>query len=251
MKEDEIKREGSDPFTELEKDTPSKSPLEDEPKEDVKEPEKEPENIPFHKDPRWIKREQEAEELRHINEQNAKEIAELRSLTEEASKSKEPVDIPDWFQKLYGENKEAWKSYAVREQQREQEIEQRVIQRQEDARLKANQELKYWEDYNDKEFKRLEAEGKTFDREELKKVLLEEAPTNLETGLLDFDKAYRIMSYIKEIETLKADTTSLAKSDARKQLADTATKSSRTEPKKKDYMTSNELRHRSWGALLD
>lgn len=239
MNDDDFKREGSDPFADVVKETPpeslpDKKPEETEgskPVEGDNTPDKE---LPFHEHPRWKAREEELENLRH-------EVIELKTLKED---KKENTTIPEWFKELFGENEKAWEKYSERESVREQEIEQKIISRQEETRVQSENEIKYWNKWVDDEIGRLEGEGKHFDKNKLIKTMLDYRPSD-EKGNFDFNAGYKIY------EALEMKEANPAKSEARKQLADTATKSSRSEPQKKDYMTSNELRHKSWGALLD
>lgn len=257
MKEDTflatVAKEGDqDPFAILEKETPAVSQtetkpeevkVEDKPQEGVNTPVK---DVPFHQDPRWIRREEELKTLREQREADAKAIAELSQKTDRiTSEDSKPAD---WFKTLYGDNPEAWQKYQEHEKETEERIERNLIEKQEKVRKEAEEESQRWTDFNEKEFLRLESQGKKFNRNELKQILLDDAPTNLETGLLDFDKGYRILSDRKELEELKSN--SPEKSQARKQLADTTTKSSSTgEKPAKDYKTAAELRRTSWSAL--
>src|SRR5260221_20106 len=90
----DISVEGDDAFADIGEKAPAESQTEKEPKETPEEGMNTPEdNIPFHKHPRWIEREGELKTLRETAEENAKEIAELKSIRTE----KEPTAIPEWF----------------------------------------------------------------------------------------------------------------------------------------------------------
>ena len=228
----DVEHEGSNPFADLETDTPAESlPAENkEEKED---------DIPFHKHPRWIERENELNELRERDTQTVKEIAELRALSE----TKSNADIPDWFTELYGENQTAWDKYSVHEARRTEEIESRIIARQQEAQNKVIEDGVKWDQWVDTEISRLEGQGKSFDRNKLIKTMLDYSPTDANNNL-DFDKGLKIYEAMEgkpEVE----------KSDARKQLADNVSKATtKGEPTKKDYMTAGDLRHRSWSNLF-
>ena len=228
----DVKQEGSDPFEDLEIETPAESlPAET---KDEKE-----EEIPFHKHPRWIERENELNQLRERDEETAKELAELRTLSE----TKNSTDIPDWFTELYGENKVAWEKYSEHEERRTEEIEARVIAKQQEAQNKVVEDGEKWDKWVNTEISRLEGEGNTFDRNKLIKTMIDYSPTDANNNL-DFDKGLKIYEAMEG----KPD---VAKSDARKQLADTASKATtKGEPAKKDYMTASDLRHKSWTNLF-
>lgn len=229
----------TDPFAALEKDIPSESPAEKEPEKDkpaegANTPPQD--TVPFHKHPRWIEREKE---LVTIKEHEAKIAAELEQL--KAQRTPSNPSIPDWFKELYGDNSVAWEKYSLRETQLLQEVEQKVLDRQQQAVQAQQAETAHWSKWVDDEIARLESEGKAFDRNKLIKTMLEYRPTDEENNF-DFNKGYEIYKALE-------GTPDTAKSQARKQLADTASASSKGEPKAKDYLTTNDLRHRSWSNL--
>lgn len=230
----DIKQEGTDPFADLE-ETPSESLPE---KEETVEEKAEEDNIPFHRHPRWIERENELKELRERDEQTARELAELKASRVE----EKDTAIPDWFVELYGENQVAYNKYQEHEQARTTEIEERILARQREEYQREAQESEKWTKWVDTEVARLEADGLKFDKNKLIKTMIDYSPTD-EHNNLSFDKGYKIYEAMEG----KPDT---AKSDARKQLADTVTKATtKGEPAQKDYMTSNDLRGRSMMSL--
>lgn len=242
---EEIEREGADPFAALEKETPSESLPKKEPKEgEPKEGDNTPvEPIPFHQDARWIKREEELKELRERDELRGKELQDLKAFREEAEKRFTPNKtlIPDWFKELYGENDVAWQKYSEREVQREQEITQRILGEQQKAQKQQAEEVSRWNHWVDDEVGKLQKEGQTFDRNRLIKTMLDYRPTD-EDGNLDFKAGMKIYQALEEKETPSLD--------ARKELADaTMQTGSKGEKPKKDYMTSAELRSKSWQTI--
>lgn len=242
----DVPNEGDkDLFKDLEKETPTESPTEIKP-ESVKplEGDNTPDNpkyADFRQHPRWIQREKELEELKTREEENARVIAELSAFKEETSRRLgSDTSIPDWFRELYGDNETAWKKYNEHEQAKEAAIEERLIARQEQARKEEQTNVAKWNKWVDEQVTMLQSEGLKFDRNELIKTMLDYRPTD-ENNNFDFHKGYKIYEALKG----KPDT---EHSQARKQLADTTTKVS-GEPRKKDYMTAADLRHRSWGNL--
>lgn len=239
-----VKKEGdTTPFDNLEKDTPPASPTDKEPvKDEPQEGDNTPADLPFHKHPRWIERENELKSLRERDEERAKEIADLKAFKEETSKRYESdSEIPDWFKELYGDNKLAWQKYEQHEKTKEEEIERRVIEKQQQATQQAAAETQHWNKWVDDELEKLKAEGNQFDRNELIKTMLDYRPTD-ENNNFDFKKGFAIYEALKSKEDP-------AKSIARKQLADATTTSTKGEPAKKDYSTAKDLRHRSWANL--
>lgn len=200
------------------------------------------ENIPFHKHPRWIERENELHSLKEREEEMARELAELKAFREESIQTREASEIPDWFVELYGENQVAWEKYSEHEERKTEELERRLLEKQEAERIKETQEVEKWDKWVDGELRKLEDEGITFDRNKLISTMLEYRPTDAQNNF-DFRAGLKIYQALEG----KPDT---AKSEARKQLADTATATSvKGEAPKKDYMTPNDLRNRSWMSL--
>lgn len=262
----DIPKEGTEPFKDLGKDTPSDSPAEKKP-EEQKEEDKPKEgddtpkdDVPFHKHPRWIERENELKELRERDEEQARELADLKTFKEETSRRLSPDStIPEWFSRLYGDNAEAYKAYEEHERIRTEEIEKRILTRQEEARRKIDEDSIRWQKWVASEIEKLQAdtgidfttkndvlpngEKTNAKRNELIKIMLDYRPTD-EDNNFDFKKGYKLYEALKEKEDPE-------KSRARKAIADNATKTSPGEKPPKDYRTTAELRGRSWGNLLD
>lgn len=245
----DVKQEGDlDPFAALEKDTPSESPTENEPEEEeapevgAEESTPEEENIPFHKHPRWIEREDELKELRERDAQREEEFAQLRESIER-SRDPESNDIPEHFVELYGDNPLAYQKWKEYEDQRKEEMKQEVIasiRREEEEAVQENQK---WNDWVGQNLQTLSDSGKQFDKNELVKTMLEFKPTDSE-GNLDFEAGYRIYEALHQ----KEDTS--AKSQARKEIADIVSSArAKGESAKKDYLTPSDLRNKSWASL--
>ncbi len=248
----DVQLEGRDTFENtVEKDTPSESLTEKEPKEsEVKEEPKEgdstPEkDIPFHQHPRWIERENELKELRQRDEERSREMAELKSFKEELYKSNDSIEVPEWFGGGVNtpENKIAWQKYLAHEEQKAIEIEQRLIEKQEQQKIQQETETKYWSKWVDEGIDKLIKEDNfnPSERNELIKTMLKYRPTD-EEGNFDFKAGLEIYRTMNKENP--------AHSNARKQLADETTKSSRGDKKEKDYKTSNDLRGKSWSNIV-
>jgi hypothetical protein len=237
----DVEKEGdTDPFKDIaEKETPveSSTPKEPEKEEPIQGGNTEEDKTPFNV--RW---KSHAENLKaELEAKHQEEIASLRQEFEQKLPKTES-DIPDWFKELYGENQVAWEKYHEQEKAREAEIEKRILDRQAEERQKADAEAKYWSEWVNKGISGLEGQGLKFDRNELIKTMLEYRPTD-QQGNFDFQAGYRIM------EALKLKEADLGHSQARKQLADVTTKSSKSEKDSKDYLTSNDLRNKSWNQI--
>lgn len=243
----DVKKEGSDPFASLEKETPTVAPAETEPKEDVIEDKPEegdntPEDkLPFHKHPHWIKREEELKELREFKESVTPRLSEIDEIKSRLPQEK--AEVPDWFKELYGDNEVAYQKYNEHHQKEVEDIEQSLIERQEAQRLQAINETERWNKWVEEEIGKLQTEGKEFDRNKLVKVMLDYSPTDANNNL-DFQKGYKIYEALEVKPNVE-------KSQARKILADTTINTSKGEKEKKDYMTANDLRNRSWPSIID
>lgn len=237
----DVKVEGENPFADFEKDTqpeslPEKEPEEEEPTGAVI---PEEEDVPFHRNPRWIAREAELQELRQREEEMAIEIEEIRSL---ATKPQQDTNVPEWFKTLYGDNEIAWQQYSEHDAKRTEEIEARVFARQEEERTKKQREEEHWNNWVETELSKIKAQEPSVDENKLLAILQEYKPTDINNNF-DFQAGLKIYKALEGAP----DT---SHSDARKRLADTATVTTpKGEPKKKDYMTPADLRNTSWHNL--
>lgn len=246
----DVKVEGSDPFAEIDKAVtpPSSSPTEkgeEGAKPDQGEGVKDPapntdpnENDPFHK--RWQVREAKLRE--ELEAESEAKLQALRDEFAEKYKPEKPSQIPKWFSRVYGDDPETWSEYSEYEKGLRDEIKQEVIEAQEAQKAQAEEEVQYWNKFIDSEIDRLVSDGKKFDRNEFIKVMLDYRPTDAD-GNLDFDAGYRIL------EATKIKEADPERSKARKQLADTTTKSSNAGGKSKGYMTPADFKGKSWGQL--
>ena len=229
-------------FKDTETDTPSDSQPEEEPKGDKPvvgddtPPPTEEDNVPFHKHPRWQQMQEKASKVDDLE----RELHELR----ENVTHREPSDqeVPESFQKLYGNDPVAYKAYREEQIRLKDELKRELFEEQEAATRAEREESEKWTNWVEDEFTRLQSDGKQFDRNELGKIMLDYAPTDA-NGNLDFDKGLALY------ETLKSAKTAPVNSTARKQLAAAATATTTGETPKKDYMTTEDLRSKSWSAL--
>ncbi len=239
----DVKPEGdTDPFKDIEeKETTSESSTQ-------KEPEGEKpiqgDNTDEDKTPFSIRWKNHAENLKaELETKHQEEMAKLREeFDAKIPPKQENSSIPEWFKHLYGENEVAWKAYSEHNQAEREQMKQELIQEQEANREKAQKEETYWNGWVEEGVKSLEALGLEFDRNALLKTMLEN-PKEVTNSLGNYDfnlgfKLYREQNPVQQVN-----------SEARKKLADTTTKSSPSEKGSKDFMTSNELRNKSWHAL--
>ncbi len=238
----EIPREGANPFESLEKDTPvestpTKEPNEvtkDKPEEGINTPE---DNLPFHKHPRWIERENELKTEREAREQMGRELAELKEL----KKEKSSVEVDPRWKALWGDNPEAYQKWLELENERKDQVKREIVEEQQKAEQQKVAEAQHWSKWVDDEIKKLQDAGNQFDRNKLIKTMLDYRPTD-ENGNFDFNLGMKIY------KTENPDNSE--KTEAKKQVADMVTKSgSKQDTPKKGFKTSEEMRRKSWASL--
>ena len=239
----DIPKEGDDPFKDMETVTPSESQPENEPK--VEEPvvgddntpsAEAEENVPFHKHPRWQQMQEKASKVDTLEA----ELAELRESVTRRSDSSD-IEVPESFKRLYGDDPEAYKAYREEQVRLKEELKQELIREQIEEVQREEAERTHWLGWIDEQHERLKSLGRSYDRNELDKIMLDYAPTDAD-GNLDYDKGYALY------ETIKASKPQSTNSTARKQLAAAATATTTGDPPKKDFMTPADLR-KSWAAL--
>lgn len=188
--------------------------------------------VPFHKHPRFKELIEERNELR-------RQFEELRTTVDTVQQKIVPQNqeetIPQWFKGVYGDDVAMWKDYQSYEQEKLSKMKESIYQEQQDSQKKYEESVKRWEGYSKDQMQALEDEGKSFDKNELMKVVLDYQPTDKQ-GNFDFKKAYEIL------ELKKMADHDPVKSAARKNLAASTTSNNKGEPKEKDYMTSDDFR---------
>ena len=265
-----IKQEGRiDPNAEdhEEKDTPPESPAEKETEEDETEsspeekgkdespdPKKDEEPAvfqAFHKHPRWIALNQELDSLREFKEQAA-------PLLERLGKSKpaeENVEIPEWFQELFGDNANAWKKYRAYNATERQQLRQEILTEIKSESTKATQAADKWVKRVDDEISNLEADPEVvaelkklnlkFNRNEVLKAANDYRPTG-EDGQISIRLAYNLWKSLRN----QSKPDEKKSSDEKKKIADKTMGKSAEESTKKNYKTSADLAGKSFRDLV-
>ena len=238
----DVKNEGdTDPFKDIkEKETPAESSTPKEP--EVKEP-IQGDNTDEDKTPFSIRWKSHADNLKaELETKHQEELVKLRQEFDAKIPKQENKNIPEWFKELYGENEVAWQKYSEHSQAEHEQMKKDILAEQEAVREKAQKEETYWNNWVEEGIKGLQTVGLEFDRNALIKTMLENPKevTNA-LGNFDFNLGYKFYREKNPVQPVN--------SEARKKLADTTTKSSPTEKSSKDFMTSNELRGKSWNQL--
>lgn len=252
----DIQNEGSPAFTEGEKETPTSSPEETKPETespsaqgDEKAEESSTntvseENMPFHEHPRWKEVYGQAKLVPELQEKLSDLEAYKQQVEERFTKlsGNQNPSAPEWIQEGFGDNPALQGKFSQYEKDLEDRIVQRVYSEQEKARSQAEKAQSSAQEFVNRSMQELEDEGLKFDRNELLKVAVEYRPSD-DSGNIDLRKAYRIL------EATKEDTSERSK--ARKEIAAGTTAKSKAESAPRDYVTSNDLRNKSWSRLID
>lgn len=226
--------------------------------EPQKEPEKAPEiappsgqggntdhedNLPFHKHPRWKALVEENKTFKAKAEEFDTLKAEIERL--KGSVPTQPAAIPDWFQKLYGDNQEAWEIYSAQQNERETHILEKAKAEILAEQRREKEQQAYWGKWIDEQVASLEDEGLQFDRNKLLKIVDQYHPTD-EKGNFDFRRAYEIYKVLETQDKAKE----APKNDARKSLASQTLDTRPVETKEKTVATPKDVRGKSWTGLL-
>lgn len=242
----DIAKEGETPFETIDeqvKDTPAESPEEKEPEketpsptEDKKEDEKE---LPFHEHPRWKRM---ADENKLLREEVSQFKEQLDEYGDKIIERDSTTTIPKWFSVLYGENLEAYEAYQEHTKEERNAIKTEIIREQEESRRLEEDKRKHWNDWISDSVKELKDEGATFDENELIKTALDYMPSD-EHGNVSLRKALKILQGMKAPQET-------AKTQVKKDIADISSGKAATVAKK-DYMTSHDLRGKSFNTLAE
>lgn len=237
-----------------EKETPAESPTEDKPAEESPSPDgdssqDDSNNLPFHKHPRW-------KEMYQSKKQLEDEVRQLRSQMEEKlARVEQPnTEVPERWKRLLGENPDAWAMWREEQEALKRDIIEQVRSLGEAERQAQIAAQKESETYVERSLNELEDEGKTFDRNELVKFLVDfkqkykTVPMD-EDGNIDFRAGYELFSQFKS----EKQEAGKSKMTARKRIADftTSNGSQRAEAPERDFLTSSDLRSQDWDTLFN
>lgn len=243
------------------KDEASDSPTDKKPVEADKPPQDgdnspDDKNVPFHKHPRWKAMFEKASKVEGLEQQ----LSEMRGTIEKlqggqisATSNERP---PEWFVKLYGDNKDAYK--IMKEEMFgsfKKELKQEFFDELKKQRSDEENATKEGEKYVKSELQAMRDDGLEFEENELMKFIVDMKdkygiyPLD-DKNRIDFRKAYELM---KEFSPAKKDDKK-ATQNARKSIANFTTKNSSASPNtkgEKDYATAKDLRHTDWRSLID
>lgn len=201
------------------------------------------ENLPFHKHPRWQRMNEEKKAL----EATVNDLLAFKQQVEsKSSDSSQQSSVPEWFKNLYGDNPQVWSQYQSYEKDMRQQIKTEALNELKGEQEKQTQEVQKWNKWVDTQFDDLEDTGKTFDRNEFRKFILDynaeykSLPLN-EKGDIDIPKCYELMT---RLNPPSAPDNKLIE---KKKLASKMASGTTTESKQSDFISLEELRgKRNW-----
>lgn len=193
---------------------------------------------PFHKHPRWMK-------MQSDFKAQSDEIARLKS--ERAAG--QPVTVPDWWKKQYGDTDESKARYAS-VVQKDGELDWIKQQVKEDLKAETQaetQSVQAGEEYVDTQIQEMTDEGMKFERNSLLKFMVDFQEEFGAGALLDKDGNYdfrKSLSLMERMQPKEEDTSSAV----RKQVASVGGRGKAASPQQSNIpvLTRNSLRRGNW-----
>lgn len=153
----------------------------------------EEDKLPFHKHPRWTKREEEWRG--RFNEMETRHQDELKKIREEFGKKTQSSDIPSWF----GGDEAGWQAFQEYNGKVLTQVEERALKRIEDKKAQDDKAVKEASDYMEAEIsaiesdKELNSKGEKVDGNKLLKFVFDNHLVD-EKGRWNYRLGYRFMS---------------------------------------------------------
>lgn len=195
---------------------------------------------PLHKNPRFTQVIKERNELRDKIANYDDRFAKLEE-TQAQPKQEEP--IPQWFKDQVGDDREQWNENQRRVEAEENRIADKVIQKQNVSIQKNDKEDSLANQFCDNAIQDLKDVGHKFDDKEFRQFMYENPIINIEKDELDFEKGLKLFLQTKNNSKPQED------KSARKKIASQTSPTNKGESKPDGYMTSSQLRNRSWSSL--
>lgn len=235
-----FEEELANPELEKEIETPTESPTEEKTNEEGEgsQPDKiVEENIPYHKDPRWIKMYESSKEAKQRADELEEKYAELSEWKAKQESSTTAVTIPDWFKRLYGEDEEVYKAYQESTRSERDSWKQEFREELKKEETEKQESLKKGEEWIQDQLADLRDSGITFDENELVKIVVE-------NELFDKDGNPNFKAGLKFMETKEAPMNPNRKIAA-------MTKGGGSDPEDKKFSTSEDVRNQSFNDLIE
>lgn len=203
------------------------------------------EEVPYHKNPRWIAREQKLREYEERDAQRESEMAELKAFKEEMEErmKTEDVNIPEEFRAAFGDdvNPDAVKAIDSYFDKKLSAYEETKAEKATREQQEQEQEVQKFNEWTDNQIADLEASGEVFDKDALIKVMIDNSEPDALYNVFDKDGKYDFRKGLRVLEMTgnKNDTT-----DAKKSVSDKTRGTG--EAGKKDFVTWAETRKMGW-----
>lgn len=255
--EKEEKKEEKAEKKDEEKETPTDSPTEETkteepPASEGGEEEKPQENIqsevkppPFNEHPRWRQLQQRSEEREEAYQELQEKQIELERQLKEKQQSQEPM--PNWFQEQFGDNPQVWQGFRDYNQVQREQLKAEILQEQQAVTQQQVEQAKYWENWVEDSIMTVEQEqgidlSQGQERNAYLKFMGDYRPTD-DQGNLDFKRGWDLYS-----QTKSQPKQNVAE---KKEVAAATMDEGKGQPKKKDYLTPNDLKGTGWDEELD
>lgn len=205
------------------------------------------EDVPFHKHPRWIAKQQEMDDLK-------KQIEDLEELTRKTETkdedNKDSTPIPQEFIDLFGNDKAIWDKWQKLSARQREDIKKEVTEELQNKEQSSAKAIEDGKKYVEESLTALEKSGQKFDRNDLIKFMIdfeaEYAPILNKEGNYDFAKGLELMQKVKS--NGGEDTTKTQDIEAKKKLGSIEKKSGGEEDKPK-VPTTRDIRNKSFNTL--
>jgi len=148
--------------------------------------------VPLHKDERFKRVIAERNQLRQEKAEWTKRMMERETESKATSKPTTSESAPAWFQKYFGDDKEAWDGFKAMSSADRDALKREIRDEIENETKTRDSESKKWDSWVTEQVQTLEEEGETFDKNALFKVMNEFRPTDDE-GNLDFRKGLALL----------------------------------------------------------
>lgn len=177
------------------------------------------ENVPFHKHPRWIARENKIKEYES-------EISDLRQFKEEVEPllkglKDQNVEMPDWWKTTYGDSEDSAKAYRIyldNSKSEREKIKEEVLQEIESRSSKEAQAEQQSEEALKGQVAEMKDEGLKFDEQKLAKFMLDYESEFGPAGLLDESGQYDMRKSLRLMQRMNPTTTDTS-IEKKKQIA--------------------------------
>lgn len=207
-------------------------------------------NVPFHKHPRWIQREERLNSLEETNKTLRETNEQLLDKFSERTEQKQDETIPQFFQNMFGDDPAAWSEFrkytTVDQKSIVEQAKTEIRKEMEEVQTKQTEQTKKYDDWVEGQIQDLKDSGEKFDEKALKETALEYLPTDAQ-GNISFTKALKILRN----DEAQTRSTNDEKKEEKKKIASKTSSKSSGDSEKEELNTTQSLRTKSWNSLAE